>query len=86
MKWAMELSEYLQTTDDLWKLDLSVLKPRPIPIAREEYLGLPAYLHRSAQQASLTGQVRGLKLHTNKDKVKICHYLDLCKTFPTNSK
>ena len=43
MKWAMELSEYLQTTDELWKLDLSVLKPRSVPIAREEDLALTPY-------------------------------------------
>ena len=69
-QWAMNLREYLQTRNDLWKLDLSVLKPRPVPIAREEDLGFPPYLHRSAQGASVTGQLQGLTLHSNKDKVR----------------
>ena len=64
-QWAMELSEYLQTRNDIWKLDLSVLKPRPIPIAHEEYLGLPPYLHRRFQFKNFTGQ----------KKVRIYHYL-----------
>ena len=49
--WAKDLSEFLRTNNDLWRLDLTALKHRPVPITiLEEGLGSVHYPHKSRKR------------------------------------
>ena len=70
-----ELSEFLRTSHQLWKLDLSVLQHRssPVPTAHEEDLVSIQYPDRSTKQfkrANSVGEEPTLRIHSKEDQVK----------------
>ena len=68
-QWAKELSEFLKTSQELWQLDLSVLKHSPVLIVCKEDLGSVQYSSRRRKRVRHCGLTKEMP-HSKKRKVK----------------